>query len=254
MVSKIQSSIGDETVQRKNVSFLVLLGLLVVMTACEKQDQAKFMIVKKEDVATKEENWMDKQLLLSAQLGDTETVVKLIKSGANLNVRGTQGETPVMAATYYNHIDTVKALLTAGADVNIQDNYKDNPFLYAAAEGTLEILKLTIEAGADTKIINRFGGTALIPAAERGHVEVVKELLAYTDIDVNHMNNLGWTALMEAVLLGNGGKEYQQIVQMLIEHNADVNIPDKEGVTPLQHAKERGFTKIQSILEKAGAY
>ena len=59
---------------------------------------------------------------------------------------------------------------------------------------------------------------------------------------------------MEAVLLGSGGKEYQQIVQMLIEHNADVSIPDKEWVTPLQHAKERGFTKIQFILEKADAY
>jgi hypothetical protein len=51
---------------------------------------------------------------------------------------------------------------------------------------------------------NRYGGTALIPACHYGHVETVRLLLG-TAIDVDHVNNLGWTALLEAVILGDGG-------------------------------------------------
>jgi ankyrin repeat protein len=148
-------------------------------------------------------------------------------------------------------VETVHALIAAGADINIRDNRSDNPFLYAGAEGLLDILKLTIDAGADTRLTNRFGGTALIPAADRGHVEIVKELLARTDVNVNHINNLGWTALLEAVILGEGGEQHQQIVQLLVDHGANINIADKDGVTPLEHARARGFSEIEQILLEA---
>ena len=98
-----------------------------------------------------------------------------------------------------------------------------------------------------------FGGTALIPAAERGHVDVVAELLTHSDVDVNHVNNLGWTALLEAIVLSDGGPRHQQIVQLLIAHGATVNLPDKDGVTPLQHARQRGFAVIERLLLQAGA-
>jgi len=130
---------------------------------------------------------------------------------------------------------------------------KDNPFLYAGAEGLLPILKLTIDAQADTKLTNRFGGTALIPAADRGHVEIVKELLTKTDIDVNYVNNLGWTALLEAIVLGEGGASHTEIVRLLVQHGADVTIADKNGVTPLNHARQKGFAQVVKILENAGA-
>jgi hypothetical protein len=156
-----------------------------------------------------------------------------------------------MAATHANQVQAVRVLIQAGADINIRDHRLDNPFLYAGAEGLLDILKLTIEAKADTKLTNRYGGTALIPACERGHVEIVKELLDHTDVDVNHINNLGWTALLEAIVLSNGGEKHQQIVQLLIDHGADITIADKDGVTPLQHARQRGFTEIVRILEAA---
>lgn len=156
-----------------------------------------------------------------------------------------------MAATHGNHVETVRALIEAGADINIRDNRLDNPFLYSGAEGRLEILRLTIDAGADTRLTNRFGGTALIPAADREHVEIVRELLTRTDVDVNHVNNLGWTALLEAVILGDGGDRHQQIVQLLIDHGANINIADKDGVTPLEHARSRGFREIEQILLEA---
>lgn len=159
----------------------------------------------------------------------------------------------MMAATHANKVATVQVLIEAGADVDIQDNRSDNPFLYAGAEGLLDILRLTMAAGADTKLVNRYGGTALIPAAEEGHVEVVEELLTRTDVDVNHVNNLGWTALLEAIVLSDGKINHQQIVRLLVEHGADVSIPDSKGVTALQHARERKFTEIERILVEAGA-
>ena len=196
---------------------------------------------------------LTEQLIRAAEAGDTPAVQRLLKEGADINGRDAQGRTPVMAATHGNRVETVRALIQAGADINIRDNRLDNPFLYAGAEGLLEILRLTIDAKADTKLTNRFGGTALIPAAERGHVEIVNELLTRTDVNVNHVNNLGWTALLEAIVLSNGGERHQRIVQLLVDHGANINIADKDGVTPLKHAQARGFKEIERILLKAAA-
>ncbi len=200
------------------------------------------------------QNTLNNQLLHATQNGDREAVLTLLQQGTDINIRDSQGRTPVMLATYQHNTDMVKTLLQAGADVNIRDNNKANPLLHSAAMGWLDILRLAIDAHADTRLTNRFGGISIIPASERGHVEIVRELLTRTDINVNHVNNLGWTALLEAIILSNGGKAHQQIVQLLVDHGADVNLADRDGVTPLQHARERGFTEIERILLQAGAH
>ena len=196
---------------------------------------------------------INEQLIIAAEQGDTPRVLKLLSNGADINGRDKRGRTAVMAATHGNRVATVKALIQAGADINLRDNMMDNPFLYSGAEGLLDILKLTIAAGADPKLTNRYGGTALIPAAQRGHVEVVREILLHTKVDINHINKLGWTALLEAIVLTDGDIKHQQIVQLLVDHGANISIPDKEGVTPLQHAQKKNFTPIVDILTKAGA-
>ena len=191
------------------------------------------------------------QLGKAAARGDTRSVLELIDAGADVNERDEDGRTPVMTATRGNHVDTVRALIEAGADIDLRDDRLDNPFLYAGAEGLLDILRLAIDAGADPALTNRFGGTALIPASERGHVEVVEELLTRTEVDIDHVNNLGWTALLEAIVLSNGDERHQQVVQLLVDHGADITIGDKDGVTPLEHARMRGFTQIERILAAA---
>ena len=195
-----------------------------------------------------EQQALDAMLIQVAEAGDTPAVLSLLGSGANINARDGRGRTAVMAATHANQVEAVRALIAAGADINLRDDRLDNPFLYASAEGLFEIVKLTIDANADTRLTNRFGGTALIPAAERGHVEIVRELLTRTDVDVDHINNLGWTALLEAIILSDGGERHQQIVQILVDHGANITIPDHDGVSPLEHARARGFREIEQIL------
>ncbi|HEX3215046.1 MAG TPA: ankyrin repeat domain-containing protein, partial [Actinomycetota bacterium] len=95
-------------------------------------------------------------------------------------------------------------------------------------------------------------GTGLIRAAERGHAEVVRRLLA-TPIEVDHVNRLGWTALLEAVILGDGGPDHARTVRLLVGAGADVNLADGNGVTPLAHARQRGQEEIAGILGDAGA-
>jgi ankyrin repeat protein len=69
-------------------------------------------------------------------------------------------------------------------------------------------------------------------------------------VDVDHINRLGWTALIEAVILSDGGPAHVQIVKLLKDAGADLSIKDNDGVTALQHAKKRGYTEIVAVLEK----
>ena len=193
----------------------------------------------------------DQALIAAAGKGDLAAVERLIRDGASVAARDGRGRTALLAATHGNHVAVARALIAAGADVNAKDDIQDSPFLYAGAEGRTEILKMTLPT-ADLKSTNRYGGTALIPAAHHGHPEAVRILLG-TAIDKDHVNNLGWTALLEAVILGNGGPAHTEIVRMLIEAGANPDIADREGVTPLAHAKRRGFAGMIRILEARGA-
>ncbi|MCG7317755.1 ankyrin repeat domain-containing protein [Brevibacillus laterosporus] len=194
---------------------------------------------------------LNRALLKAANQGDKEAISKLLADGADIDATDERGRTSVMIAVHTNQLELFTFLVEQGANINIRDNQLDNPLLYAGAEGKLDFLKAAIAAGADTTITNRYGGTALIPAADRGHVEIVRELLMNSDVDVNHVNNLGWTALLEAIILGNGGNNHQEIVNLLVEHGADVNLADRSGVTPLQHAKKHGYQEMVDVLTSA---
>ncbi len=191
---------------------------------------------------------MTSDLITAAEVGDLAKLTSLVRSGVDLNVADSRGRTAVMAATHANQVESVRILIEAGADIDLQDSMKNNPFLYAGAEGLLEILRLCIAAGPDYSRVNRYGGSPLIPACHHGHPECVHELLMSSKVNIDHVNNLGWTALLETVILSDGGPVHQQILQMLVDHGADLSLGDNDGVTALEHAKKRGYREMVEIL------
>ena len=134
----------------------------------------------------------------------------------------------------------------------MKDGTQQSAYLIPTADGGLELLRLTLRSGADVHSLDSYNGTGLIRAADRGHVEIVRELLR-TPIRIDHVNRLGWTALLEAVILGSGGQRHTEVVRLLVDAGANVNLADRDGVSPLAHARRRGHRDIIQILEAAGA-
>lgn len=171
-----------------------------------------------------------------------------LKAGANVNMTDNSGRNLLLIATKNNHLEMAKLLVNYKADVNQQADNLDSPFLLAGAMGHNDLLRLFLSHGARFDVFNRYQGTALIPACERGHVETVKLLANTKGFPIDHVNRLGWTALMEAVVLGDGSEKYQQIIRILKEAGSKMDIPDKDGITPIQHARKRGFDEIVKII------
>jgi ankyrin repeat protein len=120
----------------------------------------------------------------------------------------------------------------------------------AAVADDPELMSLAIELGNSPGLTTSpWHGTALIAAAHLGRVEAVRRLIA-AGAPLDHVNSLGWTALMEAVVLGDGGANHQQVVRLLLEARADRSIGDRDGVTPLEHARAKGYSAIAELLEQ----
>ena len=194
-----------------------------------------------------------KSLIEAVSQKDKNKVAKLLETKPDLEIKDTKGRTALMIAAYMGENEIAELLIRAGADVNAQDDMLNSPFLYAGAEGNLDLVKLCLANGANFEIYNRYYGTALIPAAERRHLQVVNLLVNTPGYPIDHVNNLGWTALLEAIILGSDRKVQVDIVKSLVDGGSNVNIADKEGVTPLQHARKRSLGEIITILTDAGA-
>jgi ankyrin repeat protein len=192
----------------------------------------------------------NQQLLAAAERGDATAAALAIRGGADLETRDERGRTPLLLAASKDRLEVARLLVYLGADPDALDDQHDTPWLVTGVTGSVDMLEVLLPAEPDLTIRNRFGGTSLIPASERGHVGYVRRAVR-TGINVNHVNDLGWTALLEAVILGDGSKRYQQIVTTLLDAGADPKIADRQGVTALQHAEQRGQREVARILRNA---
>jgi ankyrin repeat protein len=191
----------------------------------------------------------DVRLLTASAIGDLDAAREAISVGASIEVRDAHGRSPLLLAAAADHVEVAAELVKQGADPDAVDDQSDTPWLVTGVTGSVEMLEVLLPAGPDLAKRNRYGGVSVIPASERGHVAYVRRVVQ-TEIDINHVNDLGWTALLEAVILGDGSTSYQEIVAILLAAGADRAIADKEGVTALEHAQSSGFASLAAILSR----
>jgi uncharacterized protein len=190
------------------VRLWVVLCLLEVLTAAcgappdERSDagspaEETRVAAEQEAGHAKEED--DLRLISASERGDVRAVERLLEQDASVDARDESGRTALITAAYGNRLDVAKLLVEAGADVNAKVETQQSAYLISTSEvgDDPRLLELTLRNGANVRSLDSYNGTGLIRAAERGHVRIVERLLQ-TDIEVNHVNNLGWTALLEA--------------------------------------------------------
>ena len=190
-------------------------------------------------------------LRAAAGSGAADDVALAVRAGADLESRDERGRTPLLLASAADRVEVARLLVALGADPDALDDRHDTPWLVTGVTGSVPMLEALLPAEPDLTIRNRFGGVSVIPASERGHVEYVRRVVR-TGIDVDHVNDLGWTALLEAVLLGDGSARYQEIVTILLAAGADPRLADRSGVTASEHARQRGQDAVAQILSRRG--
>jgi ankyrin repeat protein len=188
----------------------------------------------------------------AAHRGELAQVRKLLAGGALVDTRDPYGRTALHVATFARQREVIRALAQAGANLGLLENDRYDAVTIASVADDEPTLRLLLEMGASAKLTtSRYDGTALIAAAHLGHDGVVRQLIA-AGAPLDHVNNLHWTAVIESIVLGDGGARHQAVLQALLEAGASARLTDREGNTPLALAQARGFKAMVEMLNKTG--
>jgi len=192
-------------------------------------------------------------LFAAADRGDLPALERALRAGARVDARDDHQRTPLHVAAYAGRTDAMRALVAAGADPNALERDRYDVVTIVAVADDVPTLAAALAMGCSARnVTSRYDGTALIAAAHLGHAEVVARLIA-AGAPLDQVNNLGWTALIESIVLGDGGARHAATLRALVDAGADVNRADRGGRTPLTLARARGYDAMVRILEQAGA-
>ncbi len=173
-----------------------------------------------------------------------DMVLWLLEHGSDISING-DGRTPLHVGAVRGNLSIVKHLIKHKCEIDVRDNFNFTPFSLACLRGHFTIIKYLMEHADPGTEFNMNDG--LHRAAELGHLAVLKFLLS-KGAQVNSINSLGESALAIAV------RGQFQSVQLLLENGAGINLVDKRGYTPLQHAVLREQIDIATTLIQHGAY
>lgn len=185
-------------------------------------------------------------LILAADKGYDQEVLRLLSEGAYINTRTDDGVTPLMYAVEKQHAQVVKILLANGANPNLIDFNGTPAIIPAVIHGNIEICEWLIRKGADINKRNDLDRTPLMYAVFYNDV-LLTDMLIYYGADVNLTDNEGNTALNIAACYG-----YTEIVKILSENKANLEKPNHQNFTPLHSASMNGHTEIIQYLLSQG--
>lgn len=189
----------------------------------------------------------------AAHQGDLARINALTNAKPDWNARDGNGRTALHVATFSRQREAIRALVLGGSLIDALDNDRYDAVTIAAVADDEATLRTLLSLGASARqVTSRYDGTALIAAAHLGHDGVVRQLIA-AGAPLDHVNNLHWTAVIESVVLGDGGKRHQETLRALVAAGANLQLADRQGNTPLQLAQSRRYLEMVKILQAAGA-
>jgi uncharacterized protein len=195
----------------------------------------------------------DEALHAAAAAGDLAEIERLRDARADPNARDALGRTPLHVAALMGQREAAMTLIRRGADPQAYDDQHLDALTIAAERGDRAMVTLLLWLGADPgAVTGPDDRTALIAAARGHHADVVRELAA-AGAQVNWVSSLGWTALMEAVIFGDGGARTVETVQALLDAGARPRFKDWQGTTSLRLAQMLGYDAVAGLLIAAGA-
>ena len=189
------------------------------------------------------------ELFHAIQKNDIDSVTQSLNKNTNINNLNENGDSPLLAAARIGNLKVMDLLLEHGANINQLDARKRDILNIAISHKNTKLARWALDNKIDpTMVTSIYQGSALIYACHQGQVEIVKMLIK-AGAPLNRINNVGWTALLETTVLGDGSEKYQEITRLLVNAGADKSIKDRNGKTSLDHAKERGHKEIVKILQ-----
>lgn len=183
----------------------------------------------------------------AAKRGDIDKVKAAILGGADVNMKGKDGESALWEASYLGALDVVKYLIANGADTNTTNNNRQSALSVAVEGEEYEIADVLLEDGADIDASDEGGTSPLMIAAESGYYDLSK-LLLKNGANINLTNNMGRSSLMIAAM-----KDNCKLEKLFLENGADVNIKDKDGMDAYALAVINVNSDCVKMLTEKGA-
>uniref|UniRef100_A0A672NQ85 Poly [ADP-ribose] polymerase n=1 Tax=Sinocyclocheilus grahami TaxID=75366 RepID=A0A672NQ85_SINGR len=212
-------------------------------------------------------------LHFAAGFGRKDVVEHLLQTGANVHARDDGGLIPLHNACSFGHAEVVSLLLCQGADSNARDNWNYTPLHEAAIKGKIDVCIVLLQHGADPNIRNTDGKSALdladlsakavltgeykkdelLEAARSGNEEKLMALLTPLNVNCHASDGRKVSTFTSTPLHLAAGYNRVRIVQLLLQHGADVHAKDKGGLVPLHNACSYGHYEVTELLLKHGA-
>ncbi|GHV13533.1 hypothetical protein AGMMS49938_08250 [Fibrobacterales bacterium] len=209
-----------------------------------KNDEVKNLIERGADVSMVVEGWRRKSLLHIAAEGDYfELAETLLRNGLSVNSRDHNSKTPLHIAARKNAVQTAEVLLKYGATLQVQSVSSKTPLHIAAKNNCVEMVRLLIEQGAVLDVFDYKKRSPLTVAVERGAFVVLQELLAAGASVHLQSEELKWSPLHYAAKIGD-----VNIIDLLLQNEADLDPLDEDGNTPLHIAARFGKEKAVKFL------